>query len=303
MAERRGPKSKITSQEKKQKAKLGRGEWSDSVDLWSGEPEKEPKGPDELSRKQMMSADCRNGVTAVTSGGKGTRKPNLGGRRAGRPHTRQETRNLGLKAITDKSGPVPIRFEGVALALPSWRNVPDAEGVEVVWKDWDGNYDLERLSADVPRQISEDVTGPIHAQLAFWNDPKNLARAAQNKQNRAKSKVMERPQLLDEYPVADPHLLLTNTVGGVFLNKRTSSLWMRMLRLKGTRLQHPQGCAYTEDEIMALCSRGQQRGATFPVLTGLLRTGLRSFSPSQRRAHTTSARPQKDGRSSITNIE
>nr|GEW97639.1 hypothetical protein [Tanacetum cinerariifolium] len=43
--------------------------------------------------------------------GKGTRKPNLGGRRAGRQHTRQETRNLGLKAITDKSGPVPIRFE------------------------------------------------------------------------------------------------------------------------------------------------------------------------------------------------
>ncbi|GJZ26862.1 hypothetical protein Tco_0571115 [Tanacetum coccineum] len=43
--------------------------------------------------------------------GKGTRKPNLGGRRVGRPHTRQETRNLGLKAITDKSGPVPIRFE------------------------------------------------------------------------------------------------------------------------------------------------------------------------------------------------
>ncbi|GJX14697.1 hypothetical protein Tco_0206455 [Tanacetum coccineum] len=43
--------------------------------------------------------------------GKGTRKPNLGGRRAGRQHTRQETRNLGLKAITDKSGLVPIRFE------------------------------------------------------------------------------------------------------------------------------------------------------------------------------------------------
>ncbi|GJS36990.1 2-methylene-furan-3-one reductase-like protein [Tanacetum coccineum] len=40
---------------------------------------------------------------------KGTRKPNLGGRRAGRQHTRKETRNLGLKAIMDKSGPVPIR--------------------------------------------------------------------------------------------------------------------------------------------------------------------------------------------------
>nr|GFC64836.1 hypothetical protein [Tanacetum cinerariifolium] len=47
----------------------------------------------------------------VPTGCKGTRKPNLGGRRAGRQHTRQETRNLGLNAITDKSGPVPIRFE------------------------------------------------------------------------------------------------------------------------------------------------------------------------------------------------
>ncbi|GKC18419.1 zinc finger, PHD-type containing protein [Tanacetum coccineum] len=33
--------------------------------------------------------------------GKGTRKTNLGGRKAGRLHTRQETRNPGLKKITD----------------------------------------------------------------------------------------------------------------------------------------------------------------------------------------------------------
>ncbi|GJY91377.1 hypothetical protein Tco_0506573, partial [Tanacetum coccineum] len=43
--------------------------------------------------------------------GKGTRKPNWGGRKAGRLHTRQETRNLGLKKITDDKGPIPIRFE------------------------------------------------------------------------------------------------------------------------------------------------------------------------------------------------
>nr|GFC09344.1 hypothetical protein [Tanacetum cinerariifolium] len=43
--------------------------------------------------------------------GKGTRKPNIGRRRTSRLHTRQETRNLGLKAITDKSVPAPIRFE------------------------------------------------------------------------------------------------------------------------------------------------------------------------------------------------
>nr|GEX42691.1 hypothetical protein [Tanacetum cinerariifolium] len=42
---------------------------------------------------------------------KGTRKPNLGGWKAGRLHTRQKTQNLGLKKITDLHGLVPIRFE------------------------------------------------------------------------------------------------------------------------------------------------------------------------------------------------
>ncbi|GKA54118.1 hypothetical protein Tco_0753067, partial [Tanacetum coccineum] len=60
--------------------------------------------------------------------GKGTRKPNLGGKRAGRQHTRQETRNLRLKAITNKSGPVSIQFEfgdrELPLHYPSWRQVP-----------------------------------------------------------------------------------------------------------------------------------------------------------------------------------
>ncbi|GJS53147.1 hypothetical protein Tco_0626509 [Tanacetum coccineum] len=43
--------------------------------------------------------------------GKGTRKPNLGGRKAGKMHYRKETRNLGLRKITDELGPQPIRFE------------------------------------------------------------------------------------------------------------------------------------------------------------------------------------------------
>ncbi|GKD00535.1 hypothetical protein Tco_1170809, partial [Tanacetum coccineum] len=42
---------------------------------------------------------------------KGTWKSNLGGKKAGRLHTRQETRNLGLKKITADKGLVPIRFE------------------------------------------------------------------------------------------------------------------------------------------------------------------------------------------------
>nr|GFC98565.1 hypothetical protein [Tanacetum cinerariifolium] len=92
--------------------------------------------------------------------GKGTQKPNLGGRRAGRQHTRQETQNLGLKAITNKSGPIPIRFEvddletlmplgdhaahwanylrelirELSLHYPSWRQMPPERKAGVVAK-------------------------------------------------------------------------------------------------------------------------------------------------------------------------
>nr|GFC64352.1 hypothetical protein [Tanacetum cinerariifolium] len=92
--------------------------------------------------------------------GKGTQKPNLGGRRAGRLHTLQENRNLRLKAITDKSGPIPIRFKvddrenlmplgdhvahwanylgelvrELPLHYPSWRQMPPERKARVVAK-------------------------------------------------------------------------------------------------------------------------------------------------------------------------
>nr|GEY07389.1 hypothetical protein [Tanacetum cinerariifolium] len=53
----------------------------------------------------------------------------------------------------------------------------------------DESYDLERIKHGRPSHISK---ADWDVQLAFWNDPKNLARAAQNKQNRAKSKVVYR---------------------------------------------------------------------------------------------------------------
>ncbi|GJT72376.1 hypothetical protein Tco_1031662, partial [Tanacetum coccineum] len=62
------------------------------------------------------------------------------------------------------------------------------------------------------------------AQIAFWNDPKNLARCAQNRKNRAKSTVEE------------------------------------MLRLQGLGSNTETGVPYTEDEIMAIVRKGKQRG-------------------------------------------
>ncbi|GJW00546.1 hypothetical protein Tco_1555797, partial [Tanacetum coccineum] len=65
-------------------------------------------GGDDRPPTHHIPTDCGG---CLANRGKGTRKPNLGGRKAGRLHTYQETRNLGLKKITDDKGPVPIRFE------------------------------------------------------------------------------------------------------------------------------------------------------------------------------------------------
>ncbi|GJX06632.1 hypothetical protein Tco_0194564 [Tanacetum coccineum] len=258
---------------------------------------------------------------------KGTRKPNLGGRRAGRLHTRHETRNLGLKAITDKNSPVPIRFEfgdketlmplgdhavhwanylgelvrELSLHYPSWRQMPPERKAGVLAKigtqfnfrphmefdrwpqiyagiqqhlqkiyngkkaalkerhwvpDEDGTYDVERIRRGRPSHIFE-VDWDAH--IAFWNDPKNLARAAQNKQNRAKSKVME-SSATREYPSLIHTFFLTHTVGGKFLNPEDKALYDKMLRLQGLGSNTSMGVPYTEDEIMAIVREGKQRG-------------------------------------------
>nr|GEY80169.1 hypothetical protein [Tanacetum cinerariifolium] len=57
-----------------------------------------------------MSADVARSYDG-NGGGKGKRKPNLGGKAAGRLNTRDKTRNLSVKEITDTKGPVPIQFE------------------------------------------------------------------------------------------------------------------------------------------------------------------------------------------------
>nr|GEY41638.1 probable flavin-containing monooxygenase 1 [Tanacetum cinerariifolium] len=270
-----------------------------------------------------------------------TRKPNLGGRRAGGLHTRQETRNLGLKAITDKSGLVPIRFEvddretlmplgdhathwanyleelvrELPLHYPSWRQRPpkrkDGVGAKIgfdlcphiesdrwpqiyagiqqhlqkiyngkkaalkerYWvSEEEGSYDLERIRRRRPSHISE---ADWDDQLAFWNDLKNLARAAQNKQNRVKSKVVCRrgsrsiaalrdmhieTSAIREYPSLIHTFFLTHTVGGVFLNPEDKALYDEMLRIHGLGSNTPTGVPYTEDEILANVRGVKQRG-------------------------------------------
>nr|GFB26380.1 hypothetical protein [Tanacetum cinerariifolium] len=61
--------------------------------------------------RRVQNYVIRNNMTQIWAKGMGIRKSNLGGRKASRLHTSKETRDLGLKKITDVHGPVPILFE------------------------------------------------------------------------------------------------------------------------------------------------------------------------------------------------
>nr|GEY67687.1 hypothetical protein [Tanacetum cinerariifolium] len=194
---------------------------------------------------------------------KGTRKPNLGGRKAGRLHTRQETWNLELKKITDDKGP------GDAFVLPFLEKGPSgAEGSDLDkdWAHWvinpeTGTYNVESIRQRRPQNIT---SADWDAQIAFWNDSRNQARAAQNRQNRAKSTVVcrqgsrslarLRDQMMEssstrEYPSLIHTFFVTNTVNGE-----------EMLRLQALGSNTPSSVPYTEEEINALARKSKQRG-------------------------------------------
>ncbi|GJX81223.1 F-box domain containing protein [Tanacetum coccineum] len=103
--------------------------------------------------------------------------------------------------------------------------------------------------------------------IQFWNDPRNIARAAQNRQNRAKSTVISRQgswslaRLRDkmrqssatqEYPSLIDTFFVAHTVNGEFTRDEDRLIYeMRRLEATGT---------YTDDEINRLTRRGKQRG-------------------------------------------
>ncbi|GJX31366.1 RNA-directed DNA polymerase, eukaryota, partial [Tanacetum coccineum] len=167
----------------------------------------------------------------------------------------------------------PLIYAAIQQHLQKIYNGKKAALKERNWiLDSDGTYDLERIRLSRPSYIFEVNWD---AQIMFWNDPKNRARATQNKQNRAKSKVVCRQgsrsiaALRDmhmessatrEYPSLIHTFFLTHTVNGVFLNPEDKALYEEMLRLQGLGSNTETGVPYTEDEIMAIVRGGKQRG-------------------------------------------
>ncbi|GKD11813.1 F-box domain containing protein, partial [Tanacetum coccineum] len=120
--------------------------------------------------------------------------------------------------------------------------------------------------AALPRITTRSRGGDKY--IKFWNDPKNLARAAQNRLNRQKSVVTSRQgsqslaRLRDEmrqasdtqeYPSLIDTFWRTHTVDGVFPKDEDRRIYEEMKRLEATG-------EYTEDEINALARGGKLRG-------------------------------------------
>ncbi|GJR03420.1 F-box domain containing protein [Tanacetum coccineum] len=126
-------------------------------------------------------------------------------------------------------------------------------------------YDVEAIRRARPEEIT---AAEWDKYIKFWNDPKNLARAAQNRLNRQKSVVTSRQgsrslaRLRDEmrqasdtqeYPSLIDTFWRTHTVDGVFPKDEDRRIYEEMKRLEATG-------EYTEDEINALARGGKLRG-------------------------------------------
>ncbi|GJW56256.1 putative reverse transcriptase domain-containing protein [Tanacetum coccineum] len=220
----------------------------------------------------VMSADVARGHGGDGGGDcKGTLKPNLGARKADRLHTLQETRNLGLKKITDDKDPVPIRFEWDDKKTMMPLEGPDVAEGDDCDKDWDTI--LLAASHAIPvlgrYQCGHLTTSPK------VNDPRNQARAVQNRQNRAKSTVVFRQgsrslaRLRDEmmessetreYLSLIDTFFVTHTINGVFIRDEDRAIYEEMLRQRALGSNTESGVPYTDEEINALARKGKQRG-------------------------------------------
>ncbi|GJZ93877.1 hypothetical protein Tco_0666080 [Tanacetum coccineum] len=242
----------------------------------------------------VMSADVARGHGGD---GKGTRKPNLGGRQ----HTRQETRNLGLKAITDKSCPVLIRFEfgyretlmplgkhaahwanylgelvrEFPLHYPSWRQVPAEQKAGVMARigHLQKIYNGKKAAIKERHWISDSdgtydlerirLSCPLHISEVNWDAQIVFWNDPKNRarvtQNK-QNRAKSKSSATREYSSLIHTFFLTHTVNGVFLNPEDKALYEEMLRLQGLGSYTEMGVPYIEDEIMAIVRGGKQRG-------------------------------------------
>ncbi|GJR30177.1 hypothetical protein Tco_1106409 [Tanacetum coccineum] len=247
-------------------------------------------GGDDRSPPHQIGGDCR---------GKGTRKPNLGGRKAGRLNTCKETRNLGLRKIMDEFGPRRSEERKAGVIGKIWGTEQHLAKIYTDNKSslkaehWaanpdDGTYDVEGTRSRYPANIS---VADWDAQIAFWSNLKNVARHGRScpylevkfppvYRRGISQPISMESSATQEYPSLIQTYFDTNTVDGVFLQDEERLLYEEMLRLHGLG-------TYTNDHIMAIVRRGKQQGHILSVSRVLAGKGRDILvSPKPRCMHT-----------------
>ncbi|GJQ93666.1 hypothetical protein Tco_0004805 [Tanacetum coccineum] len=199
--------------------------------------------------------------------GKGTRIPNRGGQKAGRLDTSRPTRNLGLRSITDKSGPVKIRFEfsdrGTLMPLGDhaahWSNLLG----EIV-REFPMHYPAWGQFNLAPHMQSDhwpDIYKGIQQQLAkIYTDNKS---ALKKEHWVAKPDETYDVDQQPDVPRTSPRLIGMRRLDGFDLKNASC---MESFATRERRCSNmPSGVPYTDDEINAQVRGGKQRG-TFPVV-------------------------------------
>nr|GFA56448.1 F-box domain, leucine-rich repeat domain, L domain-like protein [Tanacetum cinerariifolium] len=111
--------------------------------------------------------------------------------------------------------------------------------------------DWTEINADIQQHLQRARARPENIAASEWNDPRNIARAAQNRQNRAKS--TRQTSTTQEYPSLIDTFFVAHTVNEEFLRDEDRSIYEKMRRLEATG-------TYTDDEINRLARGCKQRG-------------------------------------------
>ncbi|GJT25796.1 hypothetical protein Tco_0895733 [Tanacetum coccineum] len=230
-------------------------------------------GGDDCPPSHLVPTSCGG---CLGNRGKGTRKPNLGGRKAGRLHTYQETQNLRCYGVDDES----------TLLVPG--HGERKEGGH--GKDWGVSYFMilahlqkaYKLATNSASRYKQWVQRPqgrdlrdmesIRLRMSLRTFPRQIS------MRRLPFGMIQEPfrdQMMEsfasrEYPSLIQTFFQTQTVGGVFLSDEDRALYAPTPR---------RGVPYTEDEIMAIIQKGKQRGHLPSVGRVLPGHGTNVFSP------------------------
>ncbi|GJS79942.1 hypothetical protein Tco_0729823 [Tanacetum coccineum] len=176
--------------------------------------------------------------------GKVKRKPNLGGSAAGRMNTRDKTRNLSLKKITDKKGPTQFDLRP-HMESPEWTEIN--AGIQ---QHLQKAYNTNKAAFKAQHWVIDPTTGTYDVEKIRRHISETLRRisvaCSPSSEMRQKLRHQEYPSLIDTFFVA-------YTVNGEFLQDENRRIYEEMKRLEAT-------ITYTDDEINRLARRGKQRG-------------------------------------------